>query len=103
MSRLVLVVPLAEGAAARARELLRDGPPFELETMHVERHEVFLTQHEAVFVFETAGESPPLRLAAGDPRLRTAAAAWREVMAGRPRKAEIAFSWERPAGQANPA
>ena len=97
MSRLVLVVPLKEGATARARELLREGPPFELEPMHLERHEVFLTEREAVFVFETAGDAPPLRLAAGDPRLRTAAAAWREVMAGRPRKAETAFSWAGPA------
>ena len=99
MSRLVLVVPLEEGAATRARELLRDGPPFELETTHLERHEVFLTDYEAVFVFETAGEAPALELEAGDPPRRKAAAAWREVMAGRPRKAETAFSWERPASE----
>ena len=97
MSRLVLVVPLREGTAARARDLLREGPPFELETTHLERHEVFLTEHEAVFVFETAGEAPALELEAGNPRLRKAAAAWRECMADRPRKAETAFSWERPA------
>ncbi|MET1009681.1 MAG: hypothetical protein ABWY96_06510 [Gaiellaceae bacterium] len=99
MSRLVLVVPLEEGAAVRARELLRDGPPFELETTHLERHEVFLTDREAVFVFETAGEAPALELEAGDPQLRKAAAAWREVMADRPRKAETVFSWERPASE----
>ena len=96
MSRLVLVVPLKEGAAGRARELLREGPPFELETTHLERHEVFLNEHEAVFVFDTAGEAPALELEAGNPLLREAAAAWREIMAGRPRKAETAFSWERP-------
>jgi len=96
VSRLVLVVPLKEGAAGRTRELLGEGPPFELETTHLERHEVFLTEHEAVFVFDTAGEAPALELEAGNPQLRRAAAAWREVMAGRPRKAETAFSWERP-------
>ena len=97
MTCLVLVIPLKDGAAARAQELLRDGPPFELETTHLERHEVFLTDDEAVFVFETTGEAPALELEAGNPRLRRAAAAWREVMADRPRKAETAFSWERPA------
>lgn len=95
MSRLVLVVPLREGTAARARALLAEGPPFELETTDLERHEVYLTDREAVFLFETAGDEPPLRLRAGNPMLRTAAAAWRECMAGRPRKAETAFSWAR--------
>jgi hypothetical protein len=95
LSRLVLVVPLKEGAAAQARRLLEEGPPFELGASELERHEVFLTDREAVFVFETEGNAPPLRLSAGDPTLREAAAAWRECMAGRPRKAETVFSWAR--------
>ena len=96
MSRLVLVVPLKENTAARARELLAEGPPFELEATQLERHEVYLTDQEAVFVFEAAGDEPPLRLLAGNPTLRTSASAWRECMDGRPRKAETAFSWIRP-------
>jgi hypothetical protein len=99
VSRLVLVVPLEEGAATRVRELLRDGPPFELETTHLERHEVFLTDREAVFVFETAGEAPGREREAGNPRRRKAAAAGRGGRAGRPRTAETAFSWERPASE----
>jgi hypothetical protein len=95
VSRLVLVVPLKEGAAARARRLLEEGPPFELGASELERHEVFLTDREVVFVFETKGDAPPLKLRAGDPTLRKAATAWRECMAGRPRKAETAFSWTR--------
>ena len=95
MTQLVRVVPLKEGTAARARELLGEGPPFELETTELERHEVFLTDREAVFVFEAVGDAPPLRLQAGNPTLRAAATAWRECMAGRPRTAETAFSWTR--------
>ena len=95
MSRLVLVVPLREGTLDRVRELLAEGPPFELATTHLEHHEVFLTDREAVFVFDAPGETPPLELKAGNPALRAAAAAWRECMAGRPRKAEFAFSWLR--------
>ncbi len=95
MTRLVLVVPLTEGTAERARELLQEGPPFELGSTHMERHDVFLTEREAVFVFETAGDAPALELRAGDPALHEAATAWREVMAGRPRKADVAFTWQR--------
>jgi hypothetical protein len=95
MSRLVLVVPLKEGTGERARELLREGPPFEPETTQLERHEIFLTDHEVVFVFETPGDEPALELEAENPRLRRAAAAWREIMADRPRKAESAFLWAR--------
>lgn len=95
MSRLVVVVPLKEGARARASELLDAGPPFELDESVFDRHEVFLTEHEVVFVFEAAGEVATLELPADDPELWRVAAAWRECLAGRPRKAEVAFSWER--------
>jgi hypothetical protein len=95
MSRLVLVVPLADGAKDRARELLDQGPPFDPETTDLERHSVYLTDHEAVFVFETPGDEPPLELRAEDPALLGTAEAWRDLMAGRPRIAQPAFSWER--------
>ena len=49
MSRLVVVVPLKEGARARARELLEAGPPFELNDTAFDRHDVFLTEREVVF------------------------------------------------------
>jgi hypothetical protein len=79
----------------RARELLQEGPPFELETARLERHEILLTDREVIFVFETPGDEPALELEAGNPRLRRAAGAWREVMADRPRKAVSAFLWTR--------
>jgi hypothetical protein len=95
MSRLVVVFPLTEGARGRARELLAAGPPFELGDTAFDRHEVFLTEREVVFVFEARGESATLQVPADDPELWKAAAAWRECLAGRPRKAEVAFTWER--------
>lgn len=95
MTRLVVILPLKEGARSRARELLEAGPPFDLEGTALDRHDVFLTDREVVFVFETAGEAARLELAADDPELWKTAAAWRECLDGRPRKAEVAFSWER--------
>jgi hypothetical protein len=97
MSRLVVVVPLKEGARAKAQELLEQGPPFNIETSHLSRHEVFLSDHEVIFDFETPGSEPPIELHAEDPVLHEAAEAWREVMAGKPRKAVPAFSWDRSA------
>ena len=52
MSRAVVVLPLREGASEQAAELLRGGPPFDPEEVGLERHHVFLTEREAVFVFE---------------------------------------------------
>jgi hypothetical protein len=95
MSRLVVVVPLREGAHERARELLREGPPFDLAETRFDAHAVFVTHHEALFVFE--GDDATLRLEAEDPALWGAARAWRPLLAGPPRVALLAFAWRRAA------
>jgi hypothetical protein len=96
MSRLVVVVPLKDGAYEKARVLLRKGPPFELEASDFDRHEVYLTEREVVFVFESAGATATLKLLAKDPSLWKVAAEWEKLMAEKPRKAETAYSWTRP-------
>jgi hypothetical protein len=53
MNRLVVAVPLREGGYEAARRLLERGPPIDLEATRFDRHEVYLTRHEVVFVFET--------------------------------------------------
>jgi hypothetical protein len=90
----VVVVPLKAGVRDRVRELLKTGPPFDPEAAGLERHQVFLTDQEAVFLFEAPDQSILDRLARS-PRLRWAAAAWREYLGGRMRVAEIAYSWAR--------
>ena len=92
MSRLVVVAPLRPGAEARARELLDEGPPFDLEGSAINAHEVFVTPQEVVFVFEG---SETLSLTAGDPGIMRAAKAWADCLDGRPRIARSAFSWKR--------
>lgn len=96
MSNLVVVVPLKEGTHERAGALLAEGPPFDLERTGFDRHEVFLTDREVVFVFEAPGSPATLKLPGEDPSLWRVAAAWQPLMAGRPRKAETAYSWARP-------
>lgn len=93
-SRVVVIVPLKPGARARVRELLELGPPFDPESAGLERHQVFVTDQEAVFLFEAPDHSALDRLAKS-PSLRWAAAAWRDYVGGPTRLAELAYSWAR--------
>ena len=95
MSRAVVVLPLNEGASKRAAELLHHGPPFDPYDVGLERHHVFLTDEEAVFVFEAGRLDAAERLIA-DETLWHAAEAWKELVSGPPRLAEDAYSWVRP-------
>ena len=94
MSRAVIVVPLQEGASQRAAELLRNGPPFDPEEVGLERHHVFLTVQEAVFLFEADDSGAAERLVANE-SFWSAAAAWKDLVAGPPRLADDVYSWLR--------
>jgi hypothetical protein len=95
MSRAVIVVELQEGASRRAAELLRNGPPFDPEEVGLERHHVFLTEQEAVFLFEADDPGAAERLVA-DESFWSAAATWKDLVAGPPRLADDVYSWLRP-------
>ena len=95
MSRAVVVVPLRPGARERAERLLRGGPPFDPEEVGLERHHVFVTDEEAVFVFEADDLEAAERLIGGE-SFWTAAAAWQEIVAGPPRMAGDVYAWVRP-------
>jgi hypothetical protein len=95
MSRAVVVLPLREGASERAAQLLRGGPPFGPEAVGLDRHHVFLTDEEAVFVFE-ADDLQAVERLIGDETFWKAATAWKELVAGPPRIAENGYSWVRP-------
>jgi hypothetical protein len=95
MGYLVVVAPLKAEMAERVRELLADGPPFDLDDSVFERHAVHLTDHEVVFVFEGEGSSSTLVLSAENPELWRAAKAWQECFSERPRVARTGYSWER--------
>jgi hypothetical protein len=98
MARLVVVVPLKEGAREEARRLLDGGPPFDLEGSRFDHHQVHLTEREAVFVFESPEGTPAtLSVRASDPTMWKAAAAWKPLVDGKPRMAETVFVWDRPA------
>jgi hypothetical protein len=95
MSTFVVVAPLRDGARDEARRLLAGGPPFDPLTTPLERHGVFLTDREVVFVFEGPEAKEAVQGLASDPAMWRVAAAWREVLGGRPRLAENVFGWTR--------
>jgi hypothetical protein len=95
MSRAVVVLPLREGASEQAAELLRGGPPFDPNEVGLERHHAFLTDREAVFLFEADSLDAAEKLI-GAGRVWSAASAWEDLVDGPPRLAEDAYSWIRP-------
>ncbi len=96
MTRLVVVAPLREGARDAARLLIENGPPFDPQSTSLAAHEVFLTDHEVVFLFEGEDARQTVEGLVGDPGIWKAATAWKECLAGRPRLADEVFRWSRP-------
>lgn len=99
--RTVIVLPLAEGAYEGARTLVAGGPPFDPAETALDRHEVFLTQNEVVFVFESKLGLDALEPLLADPALWLSASAWHELVAGPPRIGEDAYVWSRSEASAN--
>jgi hypothetical protein len=95
VSRVIVVIPLVQGVRDRVAALVRSGPPFDPEEVGLERHHVFLTEREAIFVFE--GTIPAtIRRLAEDTDVWTAASAWAGLVAGPPLVAEDVYDWLRP-------
>ncbi len=96
--RVVVVVPLRKARRAQAQELIQTGAPFDVETTPLEAHSVFLTDREAVFVFEGPDVRRFLEGLVRTPAAWKAAAAWKDCLSGRPRIAEEEYSWVRRPG-----
>ncbi len=90
---VAIVVPLRKGTKEVAEEFLAEGPPFAPEALGLVRHEVFLTEEEAIFVFETEGCLECLDKILADPDFWTVAPAWEHLADGAPRVATIAYVW----------
>jgi hypothetical protein len=96
MSRVAVVVPLREGTRPLVELLIEQGPPFDLAETGLERHEVFLTDREVVFVFEGHDARVAIEQLLGEADVWRAATAWRDCLSGQPMLAQEVFSWERP-------
>jgi hypothetical protein len=94
--RIAVVLPLRAETHEAVRELLAGGPPFDPEALGLDRHQVYLTGSEAVFIFESQLGAKALEPLLESPELWQSAATWHDHLAGPPRIAEDVFSWERP-------
>jgi hypothetical protein len=93
--RVTLVVPLKKNRIQQAHTLVAEGPPFDPLTKGLERHEVFLTDTEAVFLFEGPNAADTVQRLARDPAAWRQAIKWRPLLAGAPRLARSAYTWRR--------
>ena len=100
--RLAVVLPVREEAREAVRELLASGPPFDPDLLGLERHQVFLTASEAIFIFESRRGADALAPLLQTPELWQSAAAWHDYLSGPPRIAEDVFSWTREDARLDP-
>ncbi len=98
MKRIVVVATLKPDGYEHAQELLKQGPPFDPGAAIFDRHAVYLSRDEVVFVFEGTEVEWKLDDLISDflqPKLNETLSDWRQVIDGSPRMAREAFFWER--------
>jgi hypothetical protein len=95
MQRVAVVGRVKPEAEPRVRELLEKGPPFDPRKVGFERHSVYFTGEEIVFIFEGGKLDQLLHAVVEDPGSAGAFKAWESVLDGMPRVAREAYGWER--------
>jgi hypothetical protein len=96
MERVAIVAGLKPGASEQARRLVASGPPFDLKANGVERHSVFVSAAEVIFLFEGHEIEWAVDSLVDDPfqyDLQQAFDAWRAIVDGTPRVAQEQFEW----------
>jgi hypothetical protein len=94
-ARVAVVVPIRRGSSEQARELVAEGPPFNLASLELERHDVFVGEREVVFLLEGASAPAAVEALSQHPALLKAALRWRRILAGPPRILRQRFGWAR--------
>lgn len=95
MRYFLVAARLKPGSGEKVREILRAGPPFELEEISLERHLVFLGGDELVFLFEGEHADEKVKQLLAEPRVLGQAGLIGPHIEGQPRVPEEVFSWER--------
>jgi hypothetical protein len=98
MERLALIARLKPGTEVQAEELIAQGPPFDPKEVGFERHGVYLSATEVVFVFEAHEVERLVDALIADPfqwMVTEAFSKWNALADGQPRIAREKFFWER--------
>ena len=97
MGRFVVTARLKRGSFERVREILREGPPFDLASTSFERHQVYLSRDELVFMFEGPHADEEVGGVLDDPGVLGRAGRLAQHFKGPPSVPEEVFGWDRPA------
>jgi hypothetical protein len=89
-----VVARLRPGAEDRAIELLAAGPPFDPAEGGIKRHLAYVSDGEAVFVFEGDDIEWGLDELVALPALASTFVAWRPLIDGTPRLAREVYRFE---------
>jgi hypothetical protein len=95
MDRLMILARLNPARRADAERLLRQGPPFDPAELGFQRHSVYLTPSEVVFLFEAPEVEWIVESIVDDPVLSSALAPWGALTDGPPRIAHEHYFWAR--------
>jgi hypothetical protein len=98
MEQIAIVARLKSGAEPRAAELIAKGPPFEPGGSGLERHTVYLSAAEVLFIFEGEEVEWIVDSLVDEPfhwDLLAALDEWRPLLEDNPRIARPAYSWKR--------
>jgi hypothetical protein len=96
MEQIAIVARLKSGAEPRAAELIAEGPPFDPTDSGLERHTVYLSADEVVFVFEGKEVEWIVDQLIDEPfqwPIVDALDEWRPLLEGKPRIARAVYSW----------
>jgi hypothetical protein len=94
--RVVVVARLKDGARDQAAELIAAGPPFEPEALGFERHAVYLSAGEVVFLFEGPTAARRLANIVDDMVTSASFSAWARILDGTPTLAHEFYFWQAP-------
>jgi hypothetical protein len=93
---IAVVVPLGPGRSEVVHEFLAEGPPFDPRRIGLESHKVFLTDREAIFVFDTVEGAHAFERILADPDFWDVVPAWEHNVSEEPRIGTIVYEWPGP-------
>ena len=98
MQRFAVTARLRPDASGKAAELIAKGPPFDLAALGFERHAVYLSHGEVVFLFEGRETEWVVDELLDEEVYSAAFHEWTPLIEGIPRLAREAYFWQRSPG-----
>jgi len=95
VERLAVIAKLKEGAAEQAAILVRRGPPFDPGENGFERHAVYLTGDQVIFLFEGDAADRSVQEILTNGSRSAALGAWGKLLDQVPQLAVEGYYWKR--------